>query len=111
MTDRKRFMRKGLSWLLSAALTVGLLSVTGLTAGAETVVPDQTVSQEKEVTEETATVSDAEKTEETGTDSTPAAEEEPLDEEGYLMDGNIADIPDIDPEEEGTATPSAALTA
>ena len=34
MTDRKWFMRKGLSWLLSAALTVGLFSVTGLTAGA-----------------------------------------------------------------------------
>ena len=130
MTDRKRIMRKGFSWLLSAALTVGLLSVTGLTAGAETAVPEQTVSQKKEAAgedksaqaqalseaegssgKETGTASDAEKTEETGQDSTTAAEEEPLDEEGLLLDGEVAGIPDSDPEEADTATRSSALRA
>ena len=114
---RKRFVKKGLSWLLSAALTIGLLSATGLTAGAEILSTEQTVSLEGAVSEtdplspkETASASDAGKKEETGQDSRPA-EEEPLDEEGVLLDGEVADIPDLDPEEADTATRSNALLA
>lgn len=52
MTHRKRFAKKGLSWLLSAVLTIGLLSVTGLTAGAETTLAGQAVSMEETIPEE-----------------------------------------------------------
>ena len=51
MMHRKRFVKKGLSWLLSAALTMGLLSVTGLTAGAEILSAEQTVSLEETASE------------------------------------------------------------
>ena len=129
MMHRKRFVKKGLSWLLSAALTMGLLSVTGLTAGAEILSAEQTVSLEETASEtdpsspvetasetdpssavETASASDAGKAEENGQDSRPA-EEEPLDEEGVLLDGEVADIPDMDPEEADAATRSNALLA
>ena len=132
MTDRKKLVRKGVSWLLSAALTIGLLSATGLTAGAETIL-QKTVSQENapaveeessqekapakedklspEETAPGATASDAGKTEENGQESRPAAEEEPLDEDGVLLDGEVVGIPDFDPEETGAATRSNALLA
>ena len=129
MMHRKRFVKKGLSWLLSAALTIGLFSATGLTAGAEILSTEQTVSLEETMSEtepsspeetasetepsspeETASASDAGRAEETGQDSRPA-EEEPLDEEGVLLDGEVADIPDIDPAEADAATRSNALLA
>ena len=37
MKNRRLVMRRAMSWLLTAVMTVGMLSATGITAGAETV--------------------------------------------------------------------------
>ena len=76
MRDIKESIKKGLSWILTAALTVGFVSAAGVTAGADTVTPSE---KERNLT---ATVSDAELVKK-------EPEEEPLDEEGYLLDGEI----------------------
>ena len=75
MRDIKAGMKRGLSWILTAALTMGFLSAAGGTAGADTVTPAERGSIR------TATASDAKK----------EPEKEPLDEEGFLQDGEIWD--------------------
>ena len=76
MRDIKAGIKKGLSWILTAALTVGFVSAAGVTAGADTVTPSE---KEHNLT---ATVSDAELVKK-------EPEEEPLDEDGFLMDGEV----------------------
>ena len=76
MRDFQAGIKKGLSWILTAALTVGFVSAAGVTAGADTVT-----SSEKE-RHLTATASDAESVKK-------EPEAEPLDEDGYLLDGEV----------------------
>ena len=97
MKNRKWVMRRAMSWLLTAAMTVGMLSATGVTVSAET-APEVAALQEtvlqKKNEKLTATASDA-KTED---------QAEKLDEDGYLMDGEISG----DMADEDDATPSDA---
>ncbi len=69
-------IKKGLSWVLTAALTVGFVSAAGVTAGADT------VSLAERERNRTATASEAEK-------AKKKPVEEPLDEDGFLMDGEV----------------------
>ena len=77
MRDIKAGIKKGLSWILTAALTVGFVSAAGVTAGADTVTPSE---KEHNLT---ATVSDAELVKK-------EPEEEPLDEEGHFINLRVA---------------------
>ena len=88
-------MKKALSILLSAAMTVGLFSATGNIAAAETIPAEN----------RKATASDAE------SKSATASDAELLDEDGFLLDGNIPYDLAIDLEEEEFATKSNALRA
>ena len=91
MNDRKCVIRRAMSWLLTAAMTVGMLSATGVIVSAET-APEERILQEtaagetvreseeeKKSVRQTATAADAEKEEKA----------EVLDEDGFLMDGEI----------------------
>ena len=69
-------IKKGLSWVLTAALTVGFVSAAGVTVGADTV----TLAERER--NRTATASEAEK-------AKKKPVEEPLDEDGFLMDGEV----------------------
>ena len=88
MKSSKRAMKKALCVLLSAAITAGLRSATGIIAAAETLSSDSG--------KVAATASDAEK-EDKKDDITVV--EEPLDEKGCLLDGNISDDLFIDPDQ------------
>jgi hypothetical protein len=81
MKNRRLVMRRAMSWLLTAVMTVGMLSATGVTVSAET-------EAEKKAGQQTATASDAGK-EEKETRTEKETQAEPLDEDGYLMDGEI----------------------
>ena len=72
MRDLRKNWKRGFSWILTAALAVGLMPAAGITAGADTMTSAGRESNR------TATASEAEK-----------VEEEPLDEDGFLQDGEI----------------------
>ena len=95
MRDIKAGIKKGLSWILTAALTMGFVSAAGVTAGADTVTPSEKGRNL------TATVSDAGLVKK-------ETEEEPLDEEGYLLDGEIVGDMAWNMAEEEPATASNA---
>ena len=88
-------MKKALSILLSAAMTVGLLSATGNIAAAGTIPAQNRKATASDAESKSATTSDAEL----------------LDEDGFLLDGNIPYDLAIDLEEEEFATKSNALRA
>ena len=88
-------MKKALSILLSAAMTVGLLSATGNIAAAGTIPAQNRKATASDAESKSATTSDAEL----------------LDEDGFLLDGNIPYDLAIDLEEEEFATVSNALLA
>jgi len=73
MKNRRLVMRRAMSWLLTAVMTVGMLSATGVTAGAETVA-------------ETGAAAEAEPAAEAGT----AAEEVSAAGSGSRKDGKPA---------------------
>ena len=98
MKSSKRTMKKALSILLSAAMTAGFLSATGFIAAAETIPAESGKETEFNAESNSATASDAEL----------------LDEEGFLLDGDISDDLFTDPELAGdaeTATRSNVLRA
>ena len=98
MKSSKCAMKKALSVLLSAAMAAGLLSATGIMAAAETIPAEN----------RKATASDAESGRATASDA------ELFDEDGFLMDGVIADDLFIDPDQAvdvETATNSNVLRA
>ena len=88
MRDLRKNWKRGFSWILTAALALGLMPAAGITAGADTMVSAGRESNR------TATASEAEK-----------PEEGPLDEEGFLLDGEIWDDAEGTPSD---ATPSDA---
>ena len=83
MKNSKGTMKKAVSVLLSAAMTVGLLSATGITTAAETIPAEN----------RKATSSDAERGRATSSDA------ELLDEDGFLIDGVVSDDLFIDPDQ------------
>ena len=95
MKSSKWAIKKALSFLLSAAMTAGLLSATGFIAAAETIPAES----------RKATASDAE------SKSATASDAELLDEDGFLLDGNIPYDLAIDLEDAEFATKSNALRA
>ena len=117
MKNRRLVMRRAMSWLLTAVMTVGMLSATGVTAGAETVAQTG-VAAEAEPAAEAGTAAEEVSAAGSGSrkDGKPAAtasdakkEEtaEQLDEDGFLPDGEITgDL--ADEADEGDATPSDA---
>ncbi len=72
MKSSRRILRQGMSWFLTAAMTAGMLFTTGITAGAATAAAGTGAGRKVTV----STASDA--------------EEEELDEDGFLKDGPVS---------------------
>ena len=89
--DLRKSLKRGFSLFLTVALAVGLMPVTGITAGADTMKS----AGGGFIRIATATASEAEKAGTAGEIGTVGAaetvEEEPLDEDKLLLDGDIWD--------------------